>query len=251
MLRPFPADDAALHVVGGQLDDADGRLGRVACGDALQRVGDEGPRAPLRVGSGLLLELAHGARELVPDQVLRSLEELLARLAERQPADALELAEHLVVPRLELLLELLRVRLPVGDSLFAPRELLGLRIELGLALVDALLDLRHLHAAGLDLALDLRAQRSRPARAPRSVPPAGSSRPHARRRRAATAADPRRGAAVTCSPSGATPTGRRRLRAIPITTATAVSMDDPFGSLSRGGGRGCSHPDTACTAASR
>ena len=104
------ADDPPLHVVGGELDDADGRLGRVARRDALEGIGDERPRPPLRVGARLLLELAHGARELVADQVLRALEELLARLAEREPADALELAEHRVVAGLELLLELLRVR---------------------------------------------------------------------------------------------------------------------------------------------
>ena len=76
----LPADDPPLHVVRGELDDADRRLRRVARGDALEGVGDERPRAALRVGAGLLLELPHGARELVPDQVLRALEELSSRL---------------------------------------------------------------------------------------------------------------------------------------------------------------------------
>jgi hypothetical protein len=31
----LPPDDPAFHVVGGQLDDGDGRLGGVACGDPL------------------------------------------------------------------------------------------------------------------------------------------------------------------------------------------------------------------------
>ena len=86
------------------------------------------------------------------------LEQLLAGLAEGEASDPLELPQDLVVPGLELLLELLRVRLAVGDTLLAPVELAPLCVELRLALVDALLDLRHLHAAVLNLALDLGAQ---------------------------------------------------------------------------------------------
>ena len=85
------ADDPALHVVGGQLDDRDGRLGRVARGDALERVGDEGPGAAPRLGPRLLLQLADAAGELVPDQVLRALEQLVLRLGDGQPGDPLEL----------------------------------------------------------------------------------------------------------------------------------------------------------------
>ena len=44
------ADDPALHVVGGELDERDRRLGGVARGDALERVGDEVARAALRLG---------------------------------------------------------------------------------------------------------------------------------------------------------------------------------------------------------
>ena len=246
----LPADDPPLHVVGGELDDADRRLGRVARGDALQGVGDERPRAALGVGAGLLLELPHGARELVPDQVLGALEELLARLAERQPADALELAEHLVVAGLELLLELLRVRLAVGDPLLAARELLALRVELRLALVHALLDLRHLQAAVLDLRLDLGAERDRLLAcldlrlAPRRLGLAlgvGEDRPPLILRE---------------------PQPRRARRPEPDPQAGGADRDSDhccddrehgrsLSGLSRGGSRGCSHPDTACTAASR
>ena len=128
-------------------------------------------------------------------------------------------------------------------------ELLALRVELGLALVDTLLDLRHLQAAVLDLGLDLGAESDRllarldlglapgrlgftlgvgEDRAPlvlREPQPRGARRPEP-------------------DPQAERPT------AIPTTTATTVSMDAPFG-VSRGGSRGCSHPDTACTAASR
>ena len=52
------ADDAALHVVGGQLDDGDRRLGRVAGGEALHRDGEDRAHAALGVALGLLLDLA-------------------------------------------------------------------------------------------------------------------------------------------------------------------------------------------------
>ena len=72
------ADDPALHVVGRQLDDRDGRLGRVARRDALERVGDEVARAPLRLRPRLLLELPDAAGELVPDELLAALEQRAA-----------------------------------------------------------------------------------------------------------------------------------------------------------------------------
>ena len=54
------ADDPALHVVGGKLDERDRRLGGVAGRDALESVGDEVPGAALGLGARLLLE--SGAR---------------------------------------------------------------------------------------------------------------------------------------------------------------------------------------------
>ena len=69
-VAPLTADDAALHVVGGQLDERDGRLGGRARGDPLQRVGDEVARAPLRLGRRLLLHLPDAAGELVADLLL-------------------------------------------------------------------------------------------------------------------------------------------------------------------------------------
>ena len=55
----LPADDPALHVVGGQLDDRDRRLGGMAGGDALQGVGDEVPRPPLRLAPRLPYLFVH------------------------------------------------------------------------------------------------------------------------------------------------------------------------------------------------
>ena len=69
-------DDAPLHVVGRQLDERDGRLGRVARGDPLERVRDEVARPLLRVRLRLLLDLAHHPRHLVTHELLAATEEL-------------------------------------------------------------------------------------------------------------------------------------------------------------------------------
>ncbi len=63
-------DDPALHVVRGQLDHTHRRLGRVACCDALQCIGDECASSTLGVGPGFLVELSHCPCELVPDEIL-------------------------------------------------------------------------------------------------------------------------------------------------------------------------------------
>ena len=151
------ADDAALHVVARELDDRHGRLRRMARRDALQRVGDERARPAPRVGPCLLLHLAHGARKLVANEVLRPLEHRGLGLAKRHSGGALELDHRLVANRLELVLKLLQMHLAVADSLLAAPDLDGLLVELGLPLRDPLLDLRDLDAPALHLAVDLRA----------------------------------------------------------------------------------------------
>ena len=59
------ADDAALHVVGGELDDRHGRLGGVAGGHPLHDDGEDVAHAAVGVALGLLLDLAHAARAVV------------------------------------------------------------------------------------------------------------------------------------------------------------------------------------------
>ena len=59
------ADDAALHVVGGELDDRHRRLGGVAGGHALHDDGEDVAHAAVGVALGLLLDLAHAARAVV------------------------------------------------------------------------------------------------------------------------------------------------------------------------------------------
>ena len=110
------------------------------------------------VDTRLLLELAHCSGELMANEVLRSLEKLRSRLAERQAADALELTQHLVVARLELLLELLRMDLAVGDALLTTRQLVMLRLDRRLLLLHARLRLRALHPRLLGLTFEVSSQ---------------------------------------------------------------------------------------------
>src|SRR3954453_13623984 len=148
------ADDPALHVVGRQLDQGDRGLGCVIRGHALESVGDEVPRAPLGLAPRLLLGLAHVARELVPDQLLRALEQVRLRLVDGHARDPLQLGLLDVACALELFLELLRVQLPVGDPLFAPRQLGQLAVDLVFLREYALFDLQRLGPSGRDFLLD-------------------------------------------------------------------------------------------------
>ena len=157
-VAPFPADDAALHVVGGQLDHADRRLRRVARRDALQRVGDEVARAALRLGPRLLLEHADAARELVADQLLAALEQVRLRLLQGQAGDALELDLLGDLHLLQLVLELAEMDLAIGEALVLPGQLDELPLDLLLLREHALLDLQHRLATVGELGVDLRAQ---------------------------------------------------------------------------------------------
>ena len=91
------ADDAALHVVGGQLDDGHGRLGRVAGGEALHDDGEDVAHAAVGVALGLLLDLAHEAGGVVADLVLELLEQELLGLRGGEAGHALELADVALV----------------------------------------------------------------------------------------------------------------------------------------------------------
>src|SRR5205823_4910622 len=97
-------------------------------------------RAALGLERSLLLHLADAAREVVAHLLLRVDEDLLPRLADRQPRDPLQLSALRVARLFQLLLELFQVHLAVGDALLAARELRQLAVDLVLFLEDALLD---------------------------------------------------------------------------------------------------------------
>jgi len=127
----------------------------MARGHSLKRVRDKIPRAPLRLGAGLLLHLANHAGHLVPHELLRALEHVALRFFDGQAGDALELLQLLLGRGFRLLLHGLEVGLPVGEPLFAPLELRQLAVDLLFLRKDALLDLDDLAALPLELALDL------------------------------------------------------------------------------------------------
>ena len=153
------ADDPPLQVVGGELDDGHGRLGGMACRDALQRVRHERTCAAACVRARLLLHLTDFTGQLVADEVLRSLDQLLPGFVHCQPGDLLQRAECFPMRLAKLLLQLLDVDLAVTETLVLALELRQASVDLELLLEYPLLDLRDLDAAVLDLALDLAAQR--------------------------------------------------------------------------------------------
>ena len=143
-VAPLAADDAALHVVGGQLDDGDRRLGGVTGGHPLHDDGEDVAHAAVGVALGLLLDLAHAARAVVADLVLELGQQDLLGLRGAQPGDALELA-HVVLAQV---LDLRRVLL---ERLLAGGQRGALLIERGLLRQQALLEPHHLGAPLLEV----------------------------------------------------------------------------------------------------
>jgi hypothetical protein len=140
-VAPLPADDPALHLVGGQLHDRHRGLDRVAGGEALHRDRQDRPHAALGVALGLLLDLAHVARALVAHLVGDLVHQPLLGLAGAQPGDPLE--------------RLLVLARAAGELLAFGLERAGLVVELARAAVellgadaDALLEARELLADG-------------------------------------------------------------------------------------------------------
>ncbi len=150
------ADDPALEVVGGQLDDRDGGLGGVRGGRALDRDREHVAGAPVGLEPRLLVDPADHPGRVGAGLVLDPGQELVPRLAGGQPGDPLQLGELTVADRLELVLQLLGMGVAIGDRLLAPAQLLQPGIDLSLAGDRALLDLGQLRPPRRELALELR-----------------------------------------------------------------------------------------------
>src|SRR5713101_5829987 len=155
------ADDAALHVVGWELDDRHGRLSGVTRCDALESVGDEIARPPFRLGARLFLELSDAPGELMTDEILRAFQEGELRLVDGHAGNPLELDELLLACVLVLFLELAEVRLAVGEPLLAPRHLRQFSVDLLFLREHSLLDLDDPAAVLRDFMIDLRPQLDR------------------------------------------------------------------------------------------
>ena len=112
-------------------------------------------RARLRLRLCFFLELADAPREVVSHELLRAGEDLGLGLADGQAGDALELGELAILRLLELVLELLDVRLAVGDTLLSPLELGQAALGVVLAGVQALALMEDVLALPLELSLDV------------------------------------------------------------------------------------------------
>ena len=153
----LPADDPALHVVGRELDDRDGRLGRVARRDALERVGDEVAGAALRLRPRFVLEHADAPREVVAGELLPTLEQMRLRLGLRHPRDALELGCWAAFVCFSSSWSWRRCS-SRSASPWSCAQLDELPLDLLFLREDALLDLQHLLAPVCELRVDLAAQ---------------------------------------------------------------------------------------------
>src|SRR5262245_51322390 len=149
------ADDPPLHVVGGKLDNGHRCLCGVTCCYPLQGVGHEVSRLAASLGVGFLVQLADSSRELMAHELFRSLEHLRLCIIEAQTRDPFELSLFLELRGLQLLLEIADVRLPIGQALVAPVELLASACYIGLGRTYLLLAFEHLCAPPVEVALGL------------------------------------------------------------------------------------------------
>ncbi len=101
MLRPFAADDAALHVIAGQVHHADDGLGRLLAGHALDGLDDDLAGLGGALGARLVLDGAHEHGCLAARVRLDAGHQLGLRLLGGQAGDALEFAVELADPRVE------------------------------------------------------------------------------------------------------------------------------------------------------
>ena len=154
-------DDPAFHIVRRKRDDRDGGLGRVTRRDPLECVRDERASPSPGFGPGLFLLLANASGQLVPDQVLRALEQVMLRLGDGQAGRLLQVRQRLVLRRLQVLLQLLDVYLAIGEALLSPLDLGGLALERELGLRDLRFEPGNVGAPVLNLGLDVGAQLDR------------------------------------------------------------------------------------------
>ena len=154
-VAPLPSDDASLHVVGRQGDDADRRVAGVLHRTALHGRDDDLPRPAVGLPLGLLLQVL----QTEPDEVLR----LLLRLAEQdvlgllagQAGYLLELRVLLPNERLELRAPLLQGLLPVPQLVLLVGDPVQLPVQVLLLLLDLAFGPLKLVAPLLDVALGI------------------------------------------------------------------------------------------------
>src|SRR3954447_1158958 len=149
----LPADDAALHVIGGQVDNRHRRLGRVARRHALHAHGEDVADTALGVALGLLLDLADDAGRVVARALLDLGQQDLLGLGDAEAGDALELAQVLLLALVEQLALAVELARAVVERALALLELGHLGLERALAREQALLGAAELGAALAQLGL--------------------------------------------------------------------------------------------------
>jgi hypothetical protein len=150
-VAPLPADDAALQLVGLELDDRDRGLHSMARRHPLHHRGENAARAPVGVAAGLLLDLPNHTGAVVAQVVLELVHQDLLRLPRAQPRHPLELAELARLLRLQLLADVVEVASPVLERALALAELLRLELERALLRAEPLLQPRDLGTTGEQL----------------------------------------------------------------------------------------------------
>ena len=132
----FSADDPALHVVAGDVDDRDGRLGGVVGGDALDRDPNDVAGTLVGLFASASLRVADDGRGLLLDVVLDAVDEFGARLVGGHAGDALETVALFRDRILEFLLGL-------GDLTLHRRELVLALVQRLCSTVDGGFALGH------------------------------------------------------------------------------------------------------------
>src|SRR4029077_10882695 len=128
-VAPLLADDAALELVRRQRQHRDRDLGGLVGGDALDRLRDDLPGAPLALVASAKFGLPHLAGNLVAQLLLDLRHQDSRSLLARHVRDALKLLLLLAIGLLELRPDLVERLLPVAELTLATAEVLGLPIE--------------------------------------------------------------------------------------------------------------------------
>ncbi len=149
------SDDAALQLVGLQLDHRHGRLHRVTSRDPLHAGGEDAARPAVGVVARLLLDLADQTRAVVAHLVLELAHEDLPRLAGAEPRHSLELAYLRLLGLLEAFRVLVEVALAVLEGLLAVIDVAQAQVHRLLLGAQTLLQARQLLAAGAQVGLEV------------------------------------------------------------------------------------------------
>src|SRR5262249_21577569 len=143
-VAPLPADDAALHLVAGQVQHADDAFGGLLAGHPLDRVDDDMPGPLIGRGPRVVLDVTYQQRRLAFGLRFYGLDQLRLGRPDGPPGDPPQLPMALLLGLGEDPLPVEQRALPVGhlglgcgDPPVPLGQPLGLRGEQPFALVEA------------------------------------------------------------------------------------------------------------------